>query len=258
MIQDAIQTTLGIIEKMRIEVYLTKDYSGDPLKTIFVQLNPEKYSIKQNVIYNEDQASGSAGQDLQFIKIEEQEVSFEFLFDSTGIVPPSKIVDGKGDGSQFYDALTDAISPAIANPFGKTESVEEEVEKFKTLLMGFISSTHQTSYLRLIWGGYLLNCRLKSMDIDYYVFRKDGRPIRAKVKCGFKGTIDYQLMVAKQDAQSSDLTHERIFKMGDKLTLTSESIYNNDGYYIDVAKQNKLLTFRNIAAGTVLQFPPVK
>ena len=96
------------------------------------------------------------------------------------------------------------------------------------------------------------------MDIDYYVFRKDGRPIRAKVKCGFKGTIDYQLMVAKQDAQSSDLTHERIFKMGDKLTLTSESIYNNDGYYIDVAKQNKLLTFRNITAGTVLQFPPVK
>ena len=258
MIQEAIQDILGIIEKMRIEVYSTKDYSGDPKKTIFVQLNPEKYSIKQNVQFSDDQALNSSGQDLKFNKIEADDVSFDFLFDSTGIIPPSKIVDGKGDGSDFTDALTDAIEPAISNPFGKTESVEAEVEQFKTLLMGYNNDTHQTAYLRLIWGGYLLNCRLKSMDIEYYVFRKDGRPIRAKVKCIFKGTIDYQLMVAKQDAQSSDLTHERIFKMSDKLTLIAESIYSNDAYYIDVAKHNKLLTFRNIETGTALQFPPIK
>lgn len=258
MIQEALQDSLGLIEKMRIEVYAHKDYTGDPKKTIFVQLNPEKYTIKQTVQFSDSQAMNTSGQDLKFSKIEEDDVSFDFLFDSTGIVPSGKIIEGKGDGSNFSDSFTDAIKPAISNPFGKVESVEEEVDEFKTLLMGYNKDTHQTAYLRLIWGGYLLNCRLKSMDIEFYVFRKDGRPIRAKVKCIFKGTIDYQLMVAKQDAQSSDLTHERIFKMSDKLTLMTESIYSKNGFYIDVAKHNKLLTFRNIETGTSIQFPPIK
>ena len=96
------------------------------------------------------------------------------------------------------------------------------------------------------------------MDIDYTLFRKDGRPIRAKVKCVFKGTVDYKLMVAKEKKSSPDLTHERTVKMNDRLSLLAEDIYENNSYYIDVARNNKLLSFRNITLGQKIKFPPIK
>ena len=254
-----IQGILGIIDKMRIEVYPTKDYS-EPEKTIFVQLNPEKYSKRHKVDFCEGQAIGTSGADLKFNRIEGEEVNFEFLFDSSGIVPPGKIKDGNGETS-LLDAVGDianALKPAIVNPFGEVETVEKEVEGFRSLLMDYNGTTHQTPYLKLLWGSYSLNCRIKSMDIDYTLFRKDGRPIRAKVKCVFKETIDFKKMVEKEKKSSPDLTHERVMKMNDKLTLMSEVIYQNNTYYIDVAKNNKLLSFRQVPVGQKIQFPPIK
>lgn len=251
---------LGIIDKMRIEVFPTKKYQEPPRKTIFVQLNPEKYSLHHNVDFCEGQAIGTSGTDLRFNRIEEEEVNFEFWFDSSGVVPPGKIQDGSGNSafSNLVENVLDSVSPVFINPLAEVDTVEKQVEEFKNLLMGYDGDTHQTSYLRLLWGGYSLDCRLKSMEIEYSLFRKDGRPIRAKVKCVFKGTVDYKTMVAKENKSSPDLTHERWVKMNDKLTLLSEDIYQNDNYYVDVAKSNKLLTFRNLKVGEKLQFPPIK
>ena len=255
-----IEGIFGIIDKMRIEVFQEKEYKEPPLKTIFVQLNPEKYSIKQNVAFCEGQAMGTTGTDLKFNKIEGEEVNFEFLFDSSGVVPKGKIVDGKGTvtGMDLAGAIGETLKPAVVNPLGEAETVEKEVEEFKKLLMSYDGKTHQTSYLRLLWGGFTLDCRLKTMDVEYSLFRKDGRPIRAKVKCGFKGTIDFKLMVAKENKSSPDLTHQRLMKMDDKLTLLSEDIYQDNSYYIDVAKNNKLLSFRQVKLGEEIIFPPIK
>lgn len=255
-----IKGLLGVLDKMRIEVFPTKEYIEPPKKTIFVQLNPEKYSMRHNVVFCEGQAMGTSGTDLRFNRIDGEEVTFEFFFDSSGIVPPGKIKDGKGEESllDIVGDFAETLKPAIVNPFGEVETVEKEVDEFKNLLMGFDGETHQTSYLKLLWGGYSLSCRLKSMDIDYTLFRKDGRPIRAKVKCVFKGTVDYKLMVAKEKKSSPDLTHERTVKMNDRLALLAEDIYETNAYYIDVAKNNKLLSFRNINLGQKIKFPPVK
>ncbi|TDD96010.1 CIS tube protein [Flavobacterium cellulosilyticum] len=255
-----IQGLFGIIDKMRIEVFPTKEYVEPPKKTIFVQLNPEKYSMKHTVEFCENQALGSSGTDLRFNRIEGEEVSFEFFFDSSGIVPPGKIKEGKGEDTllDLVGDIANTLKPAIVNPFAEVETVEKEVGEFKNLLMGYDGETHQTAYLKLLWGGYSLSCRLKSMDIEYTLFRKDGRPIRAKVRCVFKGTIDYKLMVAKENKNSPDLTHERTFKMNDTLALMSETIYLNNTFYIDVAKNNKLLSFRHLSTGQKIKFPPIK
>ncbi len=255
-----IKGLFGVIDKMRIEVFPTKEYAEPPKKTIFVQLNPEKYSMKHNVEFCENQAMGTSGTDLRFNRIEGEEVNFEFFFDSSGIVPPGKIKDGKGEESllDVVGDIANTLKPAIVNPFGEVETVEKEVEAFKNLLMGYDGDTHQTAYLKLLWGGYSLSCRLKSMDIEYTLFRKDGRPIRAKVKCVFKGTIDYKLMVAKENKSSPDLTHERTFKMNDNLPRISETIFQSNSYYIDLARYNKLMSFRQLKVGQKIKFPPLK
>ncbi|MEC4004870.1 hypothetical protein OX283_009405 [Flavobacterium sp. SUN052] len=252
-----IQSALGIIDKMRIEVFNTSKYDT-PKKTIFVQLNPEKYSIKQNVIFCEGQPIGASNNDLKFNKIEGEEVSFEFLFDSTGVVPPGKIKSGRGTMSFLEQSSGSLNGPVNANSTDQSKSVEEELEAFKNLLMGYNGETHETSYLQIIWGGYILKCRLKSIEIDYTLFRKDGRPTRAKAKCVFKGTSSYKLMLASQKKSSPDLTHERTFNMNDKLTLMAETIYENSNFYIDVATKNSLLSFRTIEVGKKIIFPPIK
>lgn len=251
---------LGIVDKMRIEVFPTKEYTEPPQKTIYVQLNPEKYSLKHDVNFCEGQAIGTSGSDLRFNKIEGEEVNFEFLFDSSGVIPPGKIKDGKGEVSLF-DTISDvenSIKPAMIKPFAEVKTVEKEVEEFRKLLMGYNGDTHQTAFLRILWGGYNLDCRLKSMEIEYMLFRKDGRPIRAKIKCVFKGTVDYKVMIAQENKNSPDLTHQRTAKMNDSLVLLAEDIYKNENYYIDVAKSNRMLTFRKMDLGQKIEFPPIK
>ncbi len=255
-----IKGLLGIIDKMQIEVFPSKEYKGSADKVIFVQLNPEKYTMKHNVVFCEGQAMGTTGTDLKFNKIEGEEVNFEFFFDSSGIVPPGKIKDGKVQEAAMDVAgdIANALKPAVVNPFAEVETVEKEVNEFKKLIMGYNGDTHQTAYLRIVWGSYKLKCRLKSMDIEYSLFRKDGRPIRAKVKCVFKETIEHKEMAAKEKKSSPDLTHERTIKMNDSLVLLSESIYQNNTFYIDVAKKNKLLSFRQIELEKKINFPPIK
>ena len=254
-----IEGALGIIDKMRIEVYPNQDFKEqEAIKTIFVQFNPEKYTINHEVQFFEDQTIGSSSQSLNINKIGSQEVSFDFLFDSSGIVPPAKIKEGKVEKISLGENLIDVLKPAIANPFESAATIEEELQEFKKLLSGYNGDTHETRYLRLLWGGYLLECRLKSINIEYNLFRSDGRPIRAKATCKFKGTQSYKEMQAIQNQQSPDVTHEKIIKQEDKFTLLVEQIYNQNKYYVDVAKANELLSFRKLKTGQNLLFPPIK
>ena len=89
---------------MRIEVYSDDEYML-PLKTIFVQINPENYTITKNVEYSDTQALGTSNQSLKFNKIGSEEVSFVFIFDSSGVVPPAKIKDGKVTNIIFPDNI---------------------------------------------------------------------------------------------------------------------------------------------------------
>jgi hypothetical protein len=45
-------------------------------------------------------------------------------------------------------------------------------------------------------------------------------------------------------------------KDGDKLTLATNRIYNDQRYYIDVAAFNGMDGFRKIPSGTKVTFPP--
>jgi len=251
-----IQSALGIVDKMRIEVYEDNKYNN-PKKTIFVQLNPEKYSMQHNVVFYEGQPVGASSNDLQFNKIESEKVNFEFLFDSTGVVPPGKIKDGKGSMS-FLENAANQSNPISSNLSSITKSVEDDLEAFKKLLLGYNGTTHETAYLHLIWGGYSLKCRLVSMDVQYSLFNNSGLPMRANAKCAFIGTATYKVMLAEQTKSSPDMTHERIYSMNDKISLMAEKIYGNPNYYIDVARSNALLSFRNANVGEPISFPPIK
>jgi hypothetical protein len=254
-----IEGILGIIEKMRIEVYPSIEFNeNEVLKTIFVQVNPETYTLNHEVEFCDGQAIGSSSQELRFNRIKSEEVTFDFVFDSSGVIPPAKIKDGRVESLPLSDSLVDVLKPAIANPFEQAATIEEELEEFKNQLCGYDGSTHETRYLRLLWGKYQLECRLTTMSLDYKVFGRDGSPIRANAICKFKGTQSYREMQALQNRQSPDVTHSKTVNQKDQITLMAEKAYNNATYYVDVARANKLLSFRNLKTGDVLKFPPIK
>jgi hypothetical protein len=245
-----IQAALGIIDKMKIEIF------GDPeleniKDTIYVQLNPDKYSTTKTIVYTDKQPIGSSQNVLSYQSSNSETASFEFLFDSTGVVPPAK-KDGGGM------SLSSVASSFVPFNFGQAKSVSKDLSKFKDLLSEYDGNTHEPPHLRLTWGEFILKGRLTSMEVQYYMFNSQGEPLRAIARCSFSGSTTIKLLQEKQQPNSPDLTHERIFTMGDRLSVMAEKIYESPDYYTDVAKANGLLSFRDIPTGTKLLFPPIK
>ena len=221
----------GKLEKIKILAYNNPDYAdnhkgGD---TFSAMVNPESYVLDYKVEFTEGQRTGTSAATQRFNVKKPEEMAFEFLFDSTGII------DGR-----------------------KRESVHDEVETFKQLLLEYDSASHEPKHFKVVWGHFIFKGRCNSLSITYKLFNPDGSPIRAICKAGFKGSIEETLRVATENPQSPDLTHYRTVKMGDTLPLMCFNIYGDSKYYLEVARVNKLYNFRDLIQGTELFFPPLQ
>ena len=216
----------GELKKMQIDAYLQDDYLDSP-KIFTVMFNPQSYTQKYEVEYSDRQGQGDSGSPQIFGKIKPQEYSFEFVFDGTGT--------------------------AVAK-----QDVQETVEDFLAVTGKFEGDSHRPRYLILHWGTLFSSCILKSAEISYTLFDNNGIPLRAKVKAEFSENIGDTLRVAKERKNSPDLTHIRVIKVGERLSLLCQQMYGTPDYYLQVAAYNGLNDFRNLQVGQSLYFPPVK
>jgi hypothetical protein len=201
-----------------------------PYDKFEVMINPENYALDYKVEFNEGQGQGTSGRQERFTAKPPEEISFEFLFDSSGII----------DG-QKYDE----------------KGVFEKVNQLKEMLTGVDSSSHEPRHFKLGWGTMLFKGRCNSLNVAYKLFNADGTPIRAICKATFKGSITEGLRIAKDNLQSPDLTHYRIVLKGDTLPLMCYRIYGDSKYYLQVAEANKISNFRNLKPGDEIFFPPI-
>ena len=89
------------------------------------------------------------------------------------------------------------------------------------------------------------------------MFNPDGTPVRVIATAAFVGSIEDNLREAIKRSNSPDLTHIRKVSEGDTLPLMTFKIYGNSAYYLEVARINKLVNFRNLVPGTDIFFPPI-
>lgn len=193
-------------------------------------INPETYVHDYKLKYAEGgQGQGTSGQELKYEKTEPEEMTFEFLFDNTGII------DGKA-----------------------RESVADDLKKFKAMLIEFKGDAHQPHIIKLIWGkNSVFKGRVLELGITYKLFNPDGSPIRAVAKVKFKSTIEEKKRAAKENKKSPDLTQRRLVKAGDTLPLLCHQVYGNAAYYLAVAAANGLGNFRYLPPGLEIVFPPI-
>jgi len=222
----------GELKKLKMIGYTDSEFKNQADSGEFTTLvNPEKYNLSYKIEYDDEQGQGSSSVPAKFTKIKPQDFEIEFLFDSTGVIAP---------------------------PSGSSDSVQDELDKFRAIAFTYNGDEHRPNFLKLVWGSLLFKGVLMSMDIEYKLFKPSGEPIRAVAKCSFKGHQDDEERAAEEKKSSPDLTHVRLVKAGDTLPLMTHRIYGDSKYYLEVAKYNKLSNFRKLTPGQQIVFPPIE
>ena len=240
----------GQLVKMYIEAYPNNSFDTnekimvDDKNRFNLMVNPETIKRKTSINYA-DNSNLNTDQGGRQVSNNAEDFNISILLDTTGVIKDAEL-----------------ISFAITNPFSNEEI--DDVSKLVVQLFRFCceidGDTHRSHFIKICWGSDsgLFKGVVKNFDVNYKLFRPDGKPIRAVVDLSLQSTISPEDFVKQIGFQSPDITHQRVFKAGQHFTLLSNSIYKNLNYYTDVAKANKMLSFRRIKQGEEIFFPPLK
>jgi hypothetical protein len=219
--------TKGELEKLLILAHKEPDYADPTVGTFTAYLNPNEITMSYEMEYDSAQGSGTTNSRMNFKKIKPGDLSLAFFLDGTG-----------------------------AN--GRSIDVQEQVEHFQTVT-GYNGDIHRPNYLMVVWGTLpVKRCVLKSASIVYKMFNSDGVPLRAVITAAFTDNSDDQTREAVSQNKSVDLIHVRIVKEGDNLPALCYDIYGDPGYYLEVARANRIADFRKLTTGVKIFFPPLE
>ena len=143
------------------------------------------------------------------------------------------------------------------NTNGVKIPVTAQIALFRLVTTNVQGIIHRPPYLMVQYGPFINTCILKSSTVTYTMFDMFGLPIRAKVSATFTERIVGKLNAILGMLSSPDLSHKITVQPGDILPLLTYKTYNNQQYYLQVAKVNKLKNFRKLKAGSTLIFPPI-
>jgi nucleoid-associated protein YgaU len=232
----------GELIKLRIKAFKNEQFTDEVAEGEFkTLLNPDKYVFKYKIEQNEEQAPGTSAAAPRFNKALPEDLELEFVFDRTGVL--SNYSAGRSDNNTFSD---------------EGEGVIGDVEHFKKVVFDYNGEKHKPNYLIIYWGTLLFKGSLSEMDITFKLFKPDGTPLRAIARAKFKGFVEDDLRVAKENSSSPDLTHVREVKQGDTLPLMAYRIYGDSRYYLEVARVNRITNFRKLETGQKIFFPPIE
>lgn len=223
-----------------IEAFLDAERTkkaGDP-STVDVQYNPETLSVRYENAFQGSQASPSSSAQARFAHGRSRLVQATLIFDCIDL--------GAYQADRLYAA--------------KSRTVAQRVKSFLKLCQELNSESHEPSYLRLLWNEGVLgpnfDCRLKTVDVKYTGFDRDGSPLHAELTAQFIEDLAPSKKAAKDNFKSPDLTHRRLVRAGDTLPLLCRAIYGSADHYLQVAAANGLDDFRVLTPGQELFFPP--
>jgi hypothetical protein len=231
-------TQINNVTPVVIYAFDNKKLTGKEKGSFSLPINPENYAMSYKVEVDKSGGHGNKGSDVKYKKTPPEQLKLEFIFDNTGTVMGNTL-----DGT----------------------SIPEQVKKFMRVTYNIDGESHKPFYLKILWGNNLMtgkeqgfNCMLTQLDINYTLFARSGEPLRAKLTCQFTNYVEAEARLKEQDHRSPDLTHVRTVELGDRLTLMTHKIYDDQSYYLKVAKANNLTTFRKLKIGADIIFPPIQ
>jgi hypothetical protein len=177
------------------------------------------------VCWNTTSPIGGGGSDPVYVKTMPRSFTLEFTLDGTGV-----------NGAKIPVTL--------------------QVALFRTATTKIVGLIHRPSYLIVQYGTFINRCVLKNSSVTYTMFDKFGLPIRAKISAEFVERTPTSLDNILNMLSSPDLTHRIEVKEYSLLPLLTYRNYNNQDYYLQVARVNRIKNFRKLKPGTLV-FPPI-
>jgi hypothetical protein len=217
------------MELLKITGYTDKEFqsafSGNPYA---VMINPDSIKWQRNVEYNEQQSPDSSSASQKYKSTPSEKLNFDIVIDCTGIV----------DGTR-----TD---------------MSKEMKALEKIVYTYNGDIHRPNFVKIQWGkDIIFKGVLTSFDTSYTLFKPNGSPLRAKVSLSFTNYVS-PATVGKEDKKASpDVSHLVSVVEGMTLPQMCQAVWNDDSYYVQVAKYNKLNKFRNLKGIDKLVFPPI-
>ncbi|MFT6921958.1 MAG: LysM repeat protein [Crocinitomicaceae bacterium] len=226
----------GKLQKLTLTAFPSSEFKNSEKGDEYtVLINPENYSKKLSVEWDETQATGTSGKNRKFQRIIQPDLEIQIVFDGTGIIP-----DAPKDSKQ------------------EVMSVKDQITAFEKIALKYDGDHHKPNHVMALWGDLIFKGVLADISYEYKLFKPDGTALRVVAKVTLKDAIEEKLRAAKENQKSPDLTHVRQVVEGDTLPLMSKKIYGDSKYYLEVAKVNQLTNFRKLTPGQQLLFPPLE
>jgi len=234
----------GAIQKLTIGTYESSDYETRIQSGAFTAfINPTGFSMTYKTKLNTDQAEGNSKPNLGYTSSAAPDLQLEFLFDGTGVTESNTGIK--------------LINKIKGKSFAKT-AVTKQINDFYKATGELEGSIHKPYNVILNWGNFEFKGILSELTIDYKLFDNEGQPLRAIGKATFSESTSPKLAAALEVKKSPDLTHKRTVQDGDTLPLMTSKVYGDSKYYLEVAKVNGLVNFRQLKPGSELYFPPLE
>ncbi|MBS0030003.1 CIS tube protein [Chitinophaga sp. 22321] len=224
---------------------------GDILQTLTtkifeVQINPETISRNFSIKYNEPDTKGTPGTELQFDKVNPEELELRFILDGTGVVPSA------GLSADLVGSIMSALPAEAQGAY-----VPVRVAQLQAAVYDFKDESHRTPFLLVQYGKLVFMGLLLNMGINYNLFSPDGIPLRAEITLKLKAHTPFKDSMALLSLLSPDLSRHHLVLAGENILRICDDVYEDEKYYLEVAKANKLTNFRNLQPGTQLILPPI-
>lgn len=232
-----------------IEIWWNKQHKVSKTgKKITVQFNPQ--TLRVNFVNQVTSGSQKAGAGKQYVGKGTTKLSLDLWFDVTAPMDAERgIIQEKEDVRRLTKEVVYFITP-------KKKRIKIKAKKGKD---GKKSKTkYKTKYkppgLRFVWGTFLFDGIVESMNEELEFFSEDGKPLRAKLSISIaKQEIQFQFnkSAAANGANGAGTTPLQKTRLGD----TVQGVAGRNGQlnnWKELAIKNNIENPRRMKAGTPL------
>lgn len=211
------------------------------------QINPETISRSFTIRHEDPKEPGQSSVEHQFQNIEAETLELKFILDGTGAVHQNEVA---------LDPISATLN-AVSNEVSSQAYISLKVAQLQATVYDFYDESHGPPFLTVNYGKFVFFGVLESMNVNYTLFSPIGIPLRAEVELAIKSHAIFKNKSAILSLLSPDLTRQHTIIGGENILRICGEAYDDQRYYIEVAKANQLSNFRSLSLGDELVLPPI-
>ena len=225
----AVGEALGLLKPDKAKIVCVGDNMPSGPTEIECMFNPTEYRLTQTLNVSRNRTPAKDGGTPQFSGTNAMTLTTQLFFDDFG--------SAQGD-----------VTPKISTLLGWTHPTSASIGKKKPC----------PPTVAFRWGGNpqlsTLSGFLKSVVVNYTIFRKDGTPVQAKVDITIEGQPE---TIGGQNPTSHSINSRRVHTMidGDTLQSVAYAELGKAAYWRAIAELNGIDDPQRVAAGTTLLIP---